>query len=58
MLGDDNYSISVDMWAVGCIFAELLTKKPFFQGDSQVDQLFKIFNILGTPSESNWQGLS
>jgi serine/threonine protein kinase len=34
MLGDDRYSISIDMWAVGCIFAEMITKKPIFMGDS------------------------
>ncbi len=44
MLGDDNYSIAIDMWAVGCIFAEMvLVKKPLFMGECQIDMLFKIF---------------
>lgn len=34
MLGDEDYSISIDMWAVGCILAELILKKPLFYGDS------------------------
>ena len=49
-----KYSISVDIWSVGCIFAELLTKKPLFHGDSQIDQLFRIFSILGTPNDNEW----
>lgn len=33
MLGDDNYSISIDMWATGCIFAEMFLKRPLFPGE-------------------------
>ena len=42
------------MWSVGCIFAELFTRKPLFPGQYEVDQLAKIFEMLGTPSESEW----
>ncbi len=35
--------ILVDVWSVGCIFAEMYTKRPLFQGDSEIDQLFRIF---------------
>ena len=49
-----KYSYSVDMWSVGCIFAELFLKKPLFMGNSDVDQLYKIFEILGLPNESDW----
>jgi serine/threonine protein kinase len=48
------YSSTVDMWSLGCIFAELFLKKPLFMGNSDVDQLFKIFDILGLPSEKDW----
>jgi len=41
----------VDMWSVGCIFAEMLGGKPLFRGRDYVDQLNKILNILGTPDE-------
>jgi serine/threonine protein kinase len=34
---------TVDVWSVGCIFAEMYTKRPLFQGDSEIDQLFRIF---------------
>ncbi len=43
LLGASRYSCSIDMWSVGCIFAEMATKKPLFQGDSEIDQLFRIF---------------
>ena len=38
------YSMAIDMWSVGCIFAELYTKTPLFQGLSDIDMLFKIFS--------------
>lgn len=43
LLGCVEYSTPVDMWSVGCIFAELILKKPLFQGEYDLDQLFKIF---------------
>ncbi|CAD8147291.1 unnamed protein product [Paramecium octaurelia] len=58
MLGDDNYGTAVDIWAVGCIMAECLTGAPLFQGDSQVDMLFKIMKLLGTPTDETYFGLS
>ena len=48
------YNSPVDIWAVGCILAELYTLKPLFPGTSETDQLFKICNICGSPSESTW----
>ena len=46
----------MDIWALGCIFYELKHRKPLFRGDSEVGQLFKIFKVLGTPTEANWHG--
>lgn len=43
LLGSVEYSTPVDIWSVGCIFAELIWKKPLFQGDYEMDQLMKIF---------------
>lgn len=42
------------MWAEGCILAELLLRVPFLQGSTDLDQLSKIFETLGTPSEETW----
>lgn len=49
LLGSVEYSTPIDIWAIGCIFAEMATKKALFQGDSDIDQLYRIFRILGTP---------
>ena len=43
LLGCQYYSTPVDIWSVGCIFAEMITKRPLFPGDSEIDQLFRIF---------------
>jgi protein kinase len=48
------YNSPVDIWAVGCIMAELFNQKPLFQGTSETDQVFRICSVLGTPGPSNW----
>ncbi|XP_029125272.1 cyclin-dependent kinase E-1 isoform X1 [Cajanus cajan] len=66
LLGAKHYTSAVDMWAVGCIFAELLTLKPLFQGAEvkatsnpfQLDQLDKIFKVLGHPTIEKWPSLT
>lgn len=57
LLGSSQYSTSVDMWSVGCIFAELSRKAPLFPGDSELQQLLHIFRLLGTPTEESWPGV-
>jgi serine/threonine protein kinase len=58
LLGSKEYSTPVDIWSVGCIFAELVTKRPLFPGDSEIDELFRVFRLLGTPTEDKWPGIS
>jgi len=58
LLGGRQYSTPVDVWSIGCIFAEMVTCSPLFPGDSEIDQLFKIFRCLGTPTEETWPGVS
>ena len=58
LLGGRQYSTGVDMWSVGCIFAEMCTRKPLFPGDSEIDQIFKTFRLLGTPTEEVWPGVT
>ncbi|KAF5405018.1 Cyclin-dependent kinase 1 [Paragonimus heterotremus] len=43
---------------MGCIFSEVATKEALFRGDSEIDQLFRIFRLLGTPSEDVWPGVT
>lgn len=56
LLGAEEYGFEIDIWSLGCIFAELLTRDPVFQGKNEVSQLSAIFNLLGTPTRENWPG--
>ncbi|KAI9763469.1 MAG: hypothetical protein M1840_000483 [Geoglossum simile] len=56
LLGAETYGREVDMWSIGCIFGELVTKEPLLQGKNEVDQLSKIFELCGIPTEENWPG--
>lgn len=58
LLGAKKYATGIDLWSVGCIIAELSNLEPLFPGESEIDQLFKIFRVWGTPSELNWHGVS
>lgn len=59
LLGSTEYSTSLDMWGVGCIFVEMLTGVPTFPGvRCTYDQLDKIFKILGTPTDDTWPGVT
>eukprot|EP00048_Salpingoeca_helianthica_P007789 m.114900 g.114900 ORF g.114900 m.114900 type:complete len:312 (-) comp14436_c0_seq1:326-1261(-) len=58
LLGAKQYACSVDIWAIGCIFAEMVNKRPLFPGDSEIDELFRIFRVLGTPTEEMWPGVT
>ena len=54
LFGARKYGSGVDMWVVGCIIAELLLRVPFLPGESDLDQLTKIFQALGSPTEETW----
>lgn len=57
LLGRKRYSGAADIWGIGCIVAEMATKLPLFAGDSEIDQLFQIYRILGTPNPEIWPGI-
>lgn len=68
LLGSRHYTPAVDLWAVGCIFAELLSLRPIFKGEEakmdskkavpfQRNQMQKIVEILGMPTKEKWPGL-
>lgn len=54
VLLQDSYSTSVDLWSVGCIFAELYLRRPLFCGTGDIHQLNKIFDFVGLPLEADW----
>nr|CAD7601663.1 unnamed protein product [Timema genevievae] len=58
LFGARMYGTGVDMWALGCILAELLLRVPFLSGESDLDQLTRIFQVLGTPTEESWTGVT
>lgn len=76
LLGAKVYTTSVDIWSIGCIFAEMVHiqspiafkfhllfaqlkgRTALFPGDSEIDQLFRIFRTMGTPDEVVWPGVS
>lgn len=58
LLGSRHYSTPVDMWSIGCIFAEMTSGNPLFTGTSEKSQLDTIFRHLGTPSEATFPGIT
>lgn len=54
LLKTHHYGPAVDMWSLGCIFAEMQTNRTLFPGDSEIDQLYRIFRTLGTPDKTSW----
>ena len=54
LLGEKVYALPVDIWAIGAILIEMSTKHPSFPGNSEIDELFKIFRVHGTPNTSLW----
>ncbi|XP_068655529.1 protein IMPAIRED IN BABA-INDUCED STERILITY 1-like [Aristolochia californica] len=55
LLGSTDYEASVDLWSVGCVFAELLLGKPILQGRTEIEQLHKIFKLCGSPPDEYWK---
>jgi len=53
-LGAKVYSTCIDVWSVGCIFAEMAAHTALFEGDSEIDMLFRMFKQLGTPNAHSW----
>lgn len=54
LLHSKNYNWTVDIWALGCILSELHTLRPLFPGRSEIDQIFKICQVLGIPNVTDW----
>jgi cell cycle related kinase len=56
LYGARKYGFSVDLWAVGCIFGELLNHSPIFPGENDIDQIYRIVRSLGSLNEKSWPG--
>lgn len=54
LLGAREYGAAVDLWSVGCVFGELLTREPLLQGRNEVEQITRIFELCGLPTEEAW----
>ncbi|XP_076358508.1 cyclin-dependent kinase 17-like isoform X3 [Tachypleus tridentatus] len=58
LIGSTEYTTSIDLWGVGCIFFEMASGRPLFPGSTVEDELHLIFRTLGTPTEETWPGLT
>ncbi|KAI9621414.1 hypothetical protein H4Q26_015713 [Puccinia striiformis f. sp. tritici PST-130] len=56
LLGAESYTTAIDLWSIGCIFAELILREPIFPGAGEIDQIGKIFKLLGRPTDEIWPG--
>lgn len=56
LLGERRYTSAIDLWGIGCIFAEMYKGGPILQGQSDIDQLHRVFQLCGTPTESTMPG--
>ncbi|KAE8652560.1 protein IMPAIRED IN BABA-INDUCED STERILITY 1 [Cucumis sativus] len=55
LMGSTDYGLTVDLWSIGCVFAELHLGKPLLKGRTEVEQLHKIFKLCGSPPEEFWK---
>jgi len=58
LCGSTNYGPAIDVWAIGCIFAEMVNGRPLFPGANNADQLRVIFSLLGTPTLASLPALA
>lgn len=58
ILGSMHYDFKIDTWSVGCFLLELFMGKPLFPGKNELTQIDLIFQMLGTPTEDEWPGVS
>ena len=58
LFGESRYTPAVDIWSIGCIFGELIMQDALLQGQGELDQIDKIFTMLGPPTKENWPDFS
>lgn len=57
LLGSVRYTPAIDMWSIGCCFAELLTSRPLFAAKNEAEMLDLIYKKCGSPTEATWPGI-
>ena len=67
-MGCTNFTPAIDIWSLGCVFAQLVNRFPLFPEDNEIGTLFAIFKCVfahaitirkfGTPTEETWPGIS
>jgi CTD kinase subunit alpha len=58
LLGETQYGPAVDIWSAACVLVEIFTRHAIFPGDGgEINQLDKIYNVLGTPTIQDWPGI-
>ncbi len=57
LLGARRYGVGIDVWACGCVIAQLLSLSPLLPGESDIDQLARVVMLLGSPTDANWPGV-
>lgn len=58
LFGSTEYTTASDIWSLGCVIAEVILQRPLWKGTSQLDQICRILDDLGTPSQETWPELS
>eukprot|EP00755_Sulcionema_specki_P001871 Sspe_Gene.117649::Locus_109210_Transcript_1_1_Confidence_1.000_Length_1372::g.117649::m.117649/K08817/CCRK; cell cycle related kinase len=54
LLGARRYTSAIDMWSCGCVYGEMLLGTPVFPGTTEIDQIIRIFQVLGSPNDKTW----
>ncbi|KAL0478647.1 cyclin-dependent kinase [Acrasis kona] len=57
LLGDNKYNEKIDVWAVGCILAEFMDRRPIYPGSDEKDMCARIFSMMGVPTNSTWNNV-
>ncbi|CAN6162970.1 unnamed protein product [Urochloa humidicola] len=55
LLGSTDYGVGIDLWSAGCLLAEMFFGKPLLRASTEVEQLFKIFSLCGSPPDDYWR---
>lgn len=51
LFGFSDYSTEIDVWSVGCVLVEMITREPLFAGENTIDQIIEIVKVIGVPTE-------